>query len=158
MDIAQDFVVSAVLKGPAQCAGILEVLEADCPVSSESEVEEQEVLSDDWSCRATEVEGERVFDRAEIMEFENEILWEETLRTPDNPTDANLSKAELVCNTILSIHLAQLNDRKPTPGGINGDNPGNLEIPYELGSYKRGNKTTRGRVDMYPGWNGKSYH
>lgn len=103
MDIAQDFVVFAILKGPAQCAGILKVLEDDCPVSSESEVEEHEVLSDNWSCRATEVEGERVFNRAEIMEFENEILWEEALRTPDNPTDANLRKTELVCITILSI-------------------------------------------------------
>jgi len=130
MNIAQDFVVSAVLKSPAQCASIRQILKGDCSVSSEPKVEEHEVLSNDWSSRATEVEGERIFNRAKIVEFENEILWEEFLRTPDDPTNANLSKAELV------------------PGGIDRDNSGDLEIPYQLGGCERGDETTRGRVDM----------
>lgn len=130
MDIAQDFVVSTILKGPAQCASVLQILEGDCPVPGEPKVEEQEVLGDDWSSRATEVERERIFNRTKIMEFENEILWKEALRTPYDPTDANLRKTELVCSIILSIRLVQLNGRKHTPGSINGGDSGNLEIPF----------------------------
>ena len=102
MDIAQDFVVSAVLKGSAQCATVLQILEGDRPVPREPKVEEHEVLSDYRSSRAAEVQGERIFDRTEIMEFENEILGEETLRTPDYPADANLDKAVLICSMTLS--------------------------------------------------------
>jgi hypothetical protein len=66
-------------------------------------VDEHEVLSEYRSSRATEVERERIFDRAEIMEFENEILREEILRTPDDPTDANLRETKLICSVILSM-------------------------------------------------------
>ena len=112
MDLAQDFVVSTIFKGPAQHAGILQILEGDRPVSSKPKVEEQEILSNNRRSRATKVEGERIFNRAKIMEFEDEILWEEALRTPDNPTDTDRTKAELVCNMILSIHLARSNHRE----------------------------------------------
>ena len=66
-------------------------------------MEEHEVLGDYWGSWATEVERERIFDRTEIMKFENEILWEEALRTPNDPTDADLREAILICNTTLSL-------------------------------------------------------
>ena len=59
-------------------------------------MEEQEVLGDDRSSGSTEVEGERILDGAEIMEFENEILRKVTLRTPDDPADADRGKTELI--------------------------------------------------------------
>lgn len=112
MNVAQDFEVSAVLEGPAQCASVLQVLEGNCPVPSEPKMEEYEILSDDRSSRATEVEGEGVFNRTEVMEFENKVLWEEIFRTPDNPTHTDLRKTKLV------------------PRGIDGHNSLDLEIPY----------------------------
>jgi hypothetical protein len=130
VDLAQDFIVSTLLEGSAQCASILQILEGDCPVPCKPEVEEHEVLSDDRRSGATEVEGERVFNGTKIMELEDEILREEVLRAPDNPTDANRGKSEFVCSIILTIHLARLSDWKPTPGSVDGNNPVNLEIPY----------------------------
>ena len=77
-------------------------------------MEEQEVLGDDRSSGTTEVEGEGIFNRTEIMELENEILREEALRTPDDPTDANWRKTKLVCSIILSIHLQRvISDLRP---------------------------------------------
>jgi len=137
MDVAQDFVVSTVLEGPAQRAGIPQILEGDRPVPGEPEVEEHKILSDYWSCRATEIKRERIFNGTEIMEFENEVLREQLLRTPDNPTDANLGETKLMS------------------GGVDGHNPGNLEIPLQLGCREWGYETTRGCVDVnrngYPG-------
>ena len=102
MDIAQDFIVSTVLEGPAQRASIPQILEGDRPVPGEPKVDEHEVLSDYWSCGTTEIKGERIFNGTEVMKFENEILREELLRTPDNPTNANLGETKLICSVTLS--------------------------------------------------------
>ena len=109
MNIAEDFEVSTVLEGPAQCTSVLQILEGDCSVPSEPKVEEHEILSDDRSSWTTEVEGEGIFNRTEVMEFENKVLWEETFRTPDDPTHADLRKTKFVCSGMLSIY----------PGGLN---------------------------------------
>ena len=42
------------------------------------------------------------------MEFENKVLGEEMLRTPDDPTDADRSETKFVCSTILSVNLIWL--------------------------------------------------
>jgi hypothetical protein len=109
MYIAQDFVVSTILKSSAQRASVFQILEGDCPIPSESKVEEHEVLGDDRSGRTTEVEGERIFNRTEVMEFENEILRKVALRTPDDPTDADRSKTKLVYSIKLSIRTERSN-------------------------------------------------
>lgn len=96
MDIAQNFVVSTFFKGPAQRASVLQILEGNSPISSEPKVKEQEVLGDDRSSRTAEVERERIFNRTEVVEFENEILGKITLLSPDDPTDANRRKTKLV--------------------------------------------------------------
>jgi len=79
-------------------------LEGDSPIPSKPKVEEHEVLNEYLSSRATEVERERIFNRPEIMEFENEILREEVLRAPDDPTDANRSETKFIYSTRLSIY------------------------------------------------------
>lgn len=58
MDVAQDFVVSTILKGSAQRTSVLQILKGYCPVPSKPKVEEHEILSDYRSSRATEVERE----------------------------------------------------------------------------------------------------
>jgi len=78
MDIAQDFVISAILEGSAQRTSVLQILEGDRPVPSEPKVEEHEILSEYRGGGTTEVERERVLDGTKIMEFKNEILREET--------------------------------------------------------------------------------
>lgn len=102
MDVTQNLVVSTIVESSAQRASVLQVLEGDRPVPCKPKVEEHEVLSDYRSSRATKVERERIFNGAEIMEFENKVLREEILRAPDDPTDANLSKTKLICSVILS--------------------------------------------------------
>ena len=69
-------------------------------------MEEHEVLGDYWSSGATEVEGERIFNGTEVMKFEYEILRKVSLRTPDDPTDANGTETKLVYSTALSTYLA----------------------------------------------------
>jgi len=86
-------------------------LKGDCPVPSKPEVEEHKVLGDYWGGGTTEVERERVFNRSKIMEFENKILREEILRTPDNPTYADRDTTKLM------------------PGCIDRHNPRDFEIP-----------------------------
>lgn len=39
------------------------------------------------------------------MELENEILREETLRAPDDPTDADRTETKFIYSTRLSIRL-----------------------------------------------------
>jgi len=112
MDVTQDLIISTILQSSAQCAGVLQVLEGDSPISGKPKVEEHEVLSDDGGSRTTEVERERKFNGTEIMDFENEIFWEEMLGTPDDPTDTNLGQTKFMS------------------GRIDGHNSGNLEIPY----------------------------
>ena len=102
MDIAQDFVVSTILEGSAQRTSVLQILEGDRPVPSKPKVDEHEILGEYRSGGTTEVERERILDRTEIMELKDEILREEMFRTPDDPTDANLRKAELICSMTLS--------------------------------------------------------
>jgi len=110
MDLAQYFVVATILKGSAQRTSVLQILESDCPVPSKPKVEEQKVLSDYLGSGATEIERKRIFDGAKIMEFKNEVLREETLRTPDHPADANWSETKLICSTRLRIHLTWLGE------------------------------------------------
>lgn len=105
MDVAQDLVVSTVLEGAAQSTSIFQILKSDCPVPRKPKVEEHEVLGNYRGSGTTEVERERIFNRSEIMEFENEILREEFLRTPDDPTYADRGATELICSVGLSIHL-----------------------------------------------------
>jgi len=42
------------------------------------------------------------------MELKNEILRQEMLRTPDDPTDADLRKTKLICGMTLSIQWVRL--------------------------------------------------
>ena len=58
MDIAQDFIISTILEGSAQCTGVLQILKGDLPVPRKPKMEEHEVLGEYWSSRATEVERE----------------------------------------------------------------------------------------------------
>ena len=110
MDVAQDFVVSTILEGSAQRTSVLQILEGDCPVPSEPKMDEHKILGEYRSGRTTEVERERILDGTEIMEFENEIFREEVFRTPDDPTNANWRKTELICSMTLSTQRVCLTE------------------------------------------------
>jgi hypothetical protein len=55
-----------------------------------------EILCDDRGGGTREVEREAVFDGAEVMEFEDEVLREVGFVAPDDPADADVGEAVFV--------------------------------------------------------------
>jgi hypothetical protein len=91
---------------------------------------EVEVLRNDRRGRAREVERERVLDRAEIVQLEDEVLREVGLVAPDNPADATVRKSELVT------------------GRVDRHDARELEVPQELRVRERRDEAARRAVDV----------
>lgn len=115
MDVAQDGEEAALLQRTAQKPGVLKVRERDIAVALEPKVHEVEVLRDDRVRGARKVERERVLDRAEVVQLEDEVLREELLRAPDDPADTDVRETELV------------------PGGVDRDHARDAEVPLKFG-------------------------
>lgn len=96
VNVAQDHEQAALLEGTAQQTGILQILEGDVPVTLEPEVHEVEVLRDDRVRWTREVERERVLDRPEVVQLEDEVLRKVSLVPPDDPADTDVGKTEFV--------------------------------------------------------------
>ena len=67
MNIAQDMVVAAVLQSSTQQSSILQVINSNCTVTFESEMQQVEVLGDNRCSRSRKVEREGIFDRSQVM-------------------------------------------------------------------------------------------
>ena len=61
-------------------------------------MEEVKKLGNDGRRWSREVEGERVFHRTEVMEFEYEILWKVLLVSPYNPSYADVTEPKFVAS------------------------------------------------------------
>lgn len=96
MTIAQNMIIPTLLQRPAQQPRILQIRQCNTAVALEAEVHEVEVLRNNGRGGAREVEREAVFDGAEVMELEDEVLGEVGLVAPDDPAYTNICKAEFV--------------------------------------------------------------
>lgn len=67
VNIAQDMIVAAVLQSSTQQSSILQVIDSNCTVTLETEMQQVEVLSDNRCSRSRKVEREGIFDRSQIM-------------------------------------------------------------------------------------------
>ena len=130
VDIAKDFEEPAVFQRPTKKTGVLEVVQSNRPVALESEMQEVEVLGDDRVCRAREIERERIFDGAEVVQLEDEVAGKEVLGTPDDPADTDICQSEFVT------------------GGIDRDYARDLEIPLVLRGGEGSDEPSRRGVDV----------
>ncbi len=62
MHFAQDCVVSTLVKRSSKKAGVLQIVQSDRAIAFESQVNEVEVLRDDWVRGSRKVERKAVFD------------------------------------------------------------------------------------------------
>jgi hypothetical protein len=63
-------------------------------------VQKVEVLSDNRRSWPGEVERERVFHRAEVVEFEYEVFRQTCLVAPNHPTNADVGKTKLMATGV----------------------------------------------------------
>lgn len=130
VDVTEDLEEAALLERAREQAGVLHVVERDGAVALEAEVQEVEVLRDDRVRWTREVERERVLDRAEVVQLEDEVLREVLLGAPDDPANTDVGKTELVT------------------GGVDRDNTGDTEVPLELGGGEGSDEASRSTVDV----------
>lgn len=57
---------------------------------------EVEVLRNDRSSWAREIQGKAVLDGTEVVQFEDQVFWEVHLISPYDPADADVGKTEFV--------------------------------------------------------------
>ena len=136
MDVAQHLEETAVLQCTTEQTRVLEVILGNRAVALESQVHEIEILRDDWMRRAGEVERERILDGAEVVQLEDEVLREELGGTPDDPTDTDVRKTELVT------------------GGIDRHNARDLEVPEVVRGREWRDETSRRAINV--DWDGVS--
>lgn len=115
MHIAQHIIIPALLQRTAQQPRILQIRERNATEALKAQMHEVEVLRDDGRSWAREVEREAVFDGAEVVELEDEVLGQVRLVAPDDPADTDVGEAELVA------------------GGVDGDDTREAEVPFEFG-------------------------
>ena len=127
MNITQNHEQPALLEGPAEQTRILEILKRHVAEPLKAKVHEVEVLRNDGMRRAREVERERVFDGAEVMQLKDEVLGKVLLRAPDDPADPDVRQAELVARS------------------VDGDDAWDAEVPLELRS-REGSDEATGRA------------
>jgi len=59
-------------------------------------MEEIEILRNNGCCGTGEVQGERIFDRAEVVKFEDEVLGKMSLVSPYDPANPDVAQTEFV--------------------------------------------------------------
>jgi hypothetical protein len=129
MNIAQHCVIPTLLESTTQEPGIFQVIQGHCTISFETEMNEIEVLRNDRSSWAREVEREGIFDWTKVMQLEDKILGKVGLISPDNPPNAYITQPKLV---------ATRSDKNSTITLMYNENPGTHDALIEttLGSLK----------------------
>lgn len=130
MDVAEDLEQAAVLQRPAQQPRVLQIVIRDGLVSLKAEMHEVEVLCDDRVGGAREVQRERVLDRAEVVQLEDQVLGQVLLRPPDDPSDTDVRESKLVS------------------GRVDRHDAGDLEVPQVLRRRERRDERARRAVDV----------
>ena len=101
------------------------------PVAVATEAQEVVVLRDDLAARPGEVERERRHLAAEVVDAEDQIGRQRGPVAPDRPADARVDEPELV------------------PGGVDRGDPGEAEVPRQLGVAEGRDHATGGPVDVH---------
>jgi hypothetical protein len=96
MNIAQNIKISAFFQRPTQQPRILEIIKGDPAVAFEAQVQQVEILCDDGCSGTRKVKRERVFDGSQIVELEDKVLGEMGFVAPDDPSNTDVYKTELV--------------------------------------------------------------
>lgn len=102
----------------------------DAAVSPLSEADELVVLRDDLAGALAEVERERGLVGAEVVDVEDELFGEVLWVAPHHPADTGVHKPVFVA------------------GGVDADDAGELEVPFELGVDKGRDEATGRSVDV----------
>ncbi len=102
----------------------------DAPVAGAAEPEEQVVLGDDLAAGAGEVEGEGRHVAAEVVHVEDELLGQQVGGAPHDPADAEGREPVLV------------------PGGVDGGDARQPEVPHHVGVEEGGDEAAAGPVHV----------
>jgi hypothetical protein len=96
MNVTQHCVILTLLKSTTQEPSISQVIQSHCTIPLETKMDEVEVLRDDRCSRAREVQRKRIFNRTQVMQLKNEVLWKVGLISPDNPPNTYIAQPKLV--------------------------------------------------------------
>ena len=96
VNVAKDGVISGFLQSPTEDSRVLHIGKTDNTISLEAEMEEIEILRNNRCCGTGEVQGERIFHRAEVVKLEDEVLGEVGLVSPYDPANSDVAQTEFV--------------------------------------------------------------
>ncbi len=102
VDITKDSIVTAILQRSTEESSVRQVVQGDGPVAFESEMNEIEVLRNDMCRRAREVKGEGVFNRPQVVKFEDELFRKMGFVSPYNEPHSAVDTTKLVTSVINS--------------------------------------------------------
>ena len=103
MDVTKDRVVASLFQSTAEEPSIFHIGKANCTIAFKSKMEQVEVLSDDGSRGAREVQREGVLDRSKIMKLKDEFLWKMGFVAPYNPADTNIAESKLMASDVHTL-------------------------------------------------------
>jgi len=88
MDITDTGIPSRLLQAFGQHPGIGQAILHDFAIAIEPEMDEVIILHYHLGARPREIKGERLLRAAQVVELEDEILWQICLVTPDDPAQS----------------------------------------------------------------------
>ena len=153
MDVADADVPARRFQSLAQQSSISQTVLHDGSVTIEPKVNQVVVLADNVSPRSREVQCVRLLGAAQVVEFEDQVFWQQRLVAPDDPAYTGVDKTELVARSIDGLHAlvfkvpAKSISLFPSHESVEAL-PGRTA---SLGMCERGDETTTSGIDV--DWN-----